>query len=78
VDSLTSHPIRQLMEAGVPVTINSDDPGLFGINLTHEYDVLNKFYGFTELEFNHCNDIAAKASFLPLLRKSAVWPRPIY
>lgn len=78
VSSLTDHPIRKLMEAGVPVTINSDDPGLFGIDLIHEYDLLDRFYGFSELEFNHCNDIAAQASFIPLLKKRKFWPRPIH
>jgi len=78
VPNLMQHPIRKLMEAGVPVTINSDDPGLFGIDLTHEYDLLDKFYGFTEIDFNHCNDVAAQASFLPLLKKSKFWPRPIH
>jgi adenosine deaminase len=78
VPSLTTHPIRKLMEAGVPVTINSDDPGLFGIDLVHEYDLLNRFYGFSELEFNHCNDVAAQASFIPLLKKKKFWPRPIH
>lgn len=77
-EQLSTHPIRQLMHAGVPVTINTDDPGIFGIDLVHEYQLLRDLYDFTEADFNHCNDIAAQASFIPLLQKQKFWPRPIH
>ena len=35
--SYEAHPVRALFEAGVPITINSDDPAFFGTNLTDEY-----------------------------------------
>lgn len=78
VPSITAHPIRILMEAGIPITINTDDPGVFGINLVHEYEILTKFYQFTEAEFNQCNDVAAQASFIPLIKRQKFWPRPIH
>lgn len=78
VPSLEAHPIRQLMEAGIPVTINSDDPGIFGIDLVHEYQVLSEIHHFTEAEFNNCNDVAAQASFIPRMQKQKFWPRPIH
>jgi adenosine deaminase len=64
VASTRAHPIRRLMEAGVPVTINSDDPGLFGIDLCHEYALLQREHGFTREEFERCNAVAAGHSFL--------------
>ncbi|MEX2122829.1 MAG: adenosine deaminase [Woeseia sp.] len=64
VPSTREHPIRRLIEAGVQVTINSDDPGLFGIDLCHEYEVLHREHGFTRDEFDRCNAIAAAHSFL--------------
>lgn len=78
VPHLSSHPIRQLLNAGVPVTINTDDPGIFGIDLVHEYQLLRDIHNFSEADFNHCNDIAAQASFLPLLYKQKYWPKPIH
>lgn len=78
IPSLAEHPIRKLMEAGIPVTINSDDPGVFDIDLVNEYEVLSGLLHFTEAEFNKCNDIAAQASFIPLLQKQKYWPRPIH
>lgn len=77
VPSLSAHPFRQLMEAGVPVTINSDDPGIFAIDLTNEYRVLRDLHGFTAAEFTRCNDVAAAASFIPVQQKQKNWPRPI-
>jgi len=35
--SYEAHPVKALFEAGVPVTINSDDPTFFGITLADEY-----------------------------------------
>jgi len=32
-----AHPAKELFEAGIPVTINSDDPTFFGTTLAHEY-----------------------------------------
>jgi adenosine deaminase len=77
VTELHKHPFKKLMEAGVPVTINSDDPGVFGIDLTNEYRVLHEGLGLALEDFNRCNDIAAAASFIPHDVKQKVWPRKI-
>ncbi len=76
--SLEMHPIRKLLSSGVPVTINTDDPGVFGTDLVNEYSLLQKHQNFTMEEFNTCNDIAAQASFIPLIKKQKYWPRPIH
>ncbi|MFF0657530.1 adenosine deaminase [Micromonospora tulbaghiae] len=39
VPSLDAHPLPRLVEAGVPVSINSDDPPMFGTTLDDEYAV---------------------------------------
>ncbi|MEU8336387.1 adenosine deaminase [Micromonospora tulbaghiae] len=39
VPSLDAHPLPRLVEAGVPVSINSDDPPMFGTTLNDEYAV---------------------------------------
>lgn len=77
VPSIAEHPIRKFMKAGVPVSINSDDPSLFGIDLCHEYEVLQRDLAFTQAEFDRCNDWAAAHSFVPPAVKQKVWPRPI-
>ena len=77
VPSIREHPLRKLMEVGVMVSINSDDPHLFGIDLCHEYDVVHNELGLTLEDFNRTNDDAAACSFVPLEEKQRVWPREI-
>jgi len=71
------HPIQKLIHAGVLVTINSDDPGVFATQLSDDYEVLHRAHNFQMAEFDHANDIAAKASFITLEEKQRVWPREI-
>jgi adenosine deaminase len=65
VPSLEAHPLPLLRQAGVRVTLNSDDPQLMGIDLTHEYALAARLYGFGIADFLECNRIAVQASFLP-------------
>lgn len=39
VKSLEAHPVKRIADAGVGITINSDDPGVSNITLSHEYRV---------------------------------------
>ncbi|MBV2169358.1 MAG: adenosine deaminase [Bdellovibrio sp.] len=59
------HPIRQLINAGVLVTINSDDPGIFATTLSDDYEVLHRVHGFGFADFQRCNQVAFENSFLP-------------
>lgn len=74
VPSTRAHPIRRLMEQGVAVTINSDDPSLFGIDLGNEYALLEREHGFTRREFDQCNAVALAHSFLAAETIAAAWP----
>ncbi len=65
VPSMQEHPIRKLLEAGLKVTINTDDPTIFHTNLNHEYDLLEEHFDFNRALFHQCNQFAAEASFLP-------------
>jgi adenosine deaminase len=77
VPTIAAHPIRKFMQLGVHCSINSDDPGLFGIDLTHEYEVLQRDLRFTQEEFDRLNDLAAAHSFIAPDIKRHVWPRDI-
>ncbi|MBI4051045.1 MAG: adenosine deaminase, partial [Elusimicrobia bacterium] len=46
VPSLETHPAYTFFKSGVPVTLNTDDRGVFGITLTHEYETAQKL-GFS-------------------------------
>jgi adenosine deaminase len=77
VPSIAAHPIRRMIEAGVVVSINSDDPGIFGIDMCEEYRQLQIHQGFDEALFIRCNDVAAAHSFVPIDDVRRVWPREI-
>ena len=50
VRSIEDHPARRLHDAGVPLSFNTDDRGLFGIDLTHEYEQAGRAgFPFAEL-----------------------------
>ncbi|GJM41362.1 MAG: aminodeoxyfutalosine deaminase [Ardenticatenaceae bacterium] len=44
--SVAAHPIRQLDDRGLFVTINSDDPPQFNTNLVEEYNILAREFGY--------------------------------
>jgi aminodeoxyfutalosine deaminase len=50
VTSLEEHPIRALYDAGVPITINTDDPAFFRTTLTREYELAEKTFGLPASE----------------------------
>ena len=74
VDSIQDHPFRTIMKAGIRTTINTDDPGIFNIDMNHEYKLLRDLHGFTLEEFKKCNEIAKEASFISEDKKNKVWP----
>jgi aminodeoxyfutalosine deaminase len=70
--SYEEHPIRQLWEEGVYVTLNSDDPPMFDTDLVQEYQVLADRLGFSASELEQLSLNALLASFLPHERKAAL------
>jgi aminodeoxyfutalosine deaminase len=69
---LASHPLPGLHYAGVPVTINSDDPPLFNTTLNDEVKLLVDPFNF---DFDTINEIllnGVRCSFLPVEEKQAM------
>ncbi len=52
VPSMREHPIRELFDAGIRCTINTDDPFSFGNRLLDEYQALSDHLGFTGVELS--------------------------
>ena len=63
VASLAEHPLRAFVDAGVTVTINSDDPPMFGTTLNHEYAVAADLLGLDEPGLAELARAAVRASF---------------
>jgi aminodeoxyfutalosine deaminase len=67
--SFDDHPLRHYFEAGLMVTINSDDPPMFGSNLLDEYILAQQLFAFSLDQMRELAANAAEASFLPPHRK---------
>jgi aminodeoxyfutalosine deaminase len=65
VASLEAHPLRMFVEAGVLVTINSDDPPMFGTDLNTEYGVAAELLDLDEAGVARLAQAAVVASFAP-------------
>ena len=70
--SIEQHPFRRLHDAGVIVTVNSDDPPLFNTTLTDEVQLLAEGFGFDLEQIDQILLNGARRSFLPEARKQAL------
>jgi aminodeoxyfutalosine deaminase len=64
-ESFKHHPIRQFYDEQLLVTLNTDDPALFGTTMAREYQVAQDVYGFTNDELKQLAMNSFRASFLP-------------
>ena len=83
VPSIAEHPLRRMAEAGLFVTLNSDDPPMFGTSLANEYLVAGRGLGFSPAELAELAGNGVRASFLAeaekemLLAEIAAVPLPL-
>jgi aminodeoxyfutalosine deaminase len=72
VATLEEHPLRTFVEAGVVVTINSDDPPMFGTTLNREYQIAADLLDLDEGGLAEVARTAVRVSFAPEDVKSRV------
>ena len=65
------HAIRLMKEAGLTLSINTDDSTLFGTDLTNEYAILAEQAGFTPADLAKCAQDALRHSWLDDSTKAA-------
>jgi len=70
VPGLAAHPLPRMIEAGLNVTLNSDDPPMFGTSLSEEYRRVAAAYGFGVTELADLAAATVRASFLDDAAKS--------
>lgn len=75
VDGWDSHPIQDLRDAGVKVTVSTDDPPFFHTTMTAEFDMLHKTFGWEEADFKALNDTAIDAAFCDETTRAAIKKR---
>ncbi|MCW2836338.1 MAG: adenosine deaminase, partial [Marmoricola sp.] len=59
------HPLRAFRDAGVVVTINSDDPPMFGTSLNREYEIAAELLDLDETGLADLARTAVRVSYAP-------------
>jgi len=72
---LEQHPVKLYFESGLMVTINSDDPPMFGSDLLGEYVLVQERFEFSLEQMRELAANSVEASFLPPERKLALLQR---
>jgi aminodeoxyfutalosine deaminase len=72
VPSLAQHPLPTLLAAGVPVTIATDDPGMFHTDLNSEYLRCHTEFGLGPHALASLARTAARAAFCPEPTREAI------
>ena len=65
VPSLAEHPFPVLRDAGVRVTLNTDDPGMFSTDLNREYVIAHEVFGLDATDLAELARESVRASFAP-------------
>jgi len=67
---ISSHPFGLLWKRGVPVTLNTDDPGVFQTSLTDEYLKAAKYFSLQRDDLHRIALQGIQAAFLPSSEKA--------
>ena len=72
VERLDEHPIKEMYAAGAVVTVNSDDPPMFGTTLNREYEIAASLLGLDENGIAELARNGVRASFMSSSEKAAL------
>jgi adenosine deaminase len=73
VPSYLDHPLKLFLDKGIKATINSDDPGISGIDLNYEYDVAAPAAGLSFEDIQNAQRNSLEIAFLdPDERKALI------
>jgi adenosine deaminase len=61
--SYEEHPLPRLREAGIAVTLGSDDPPYFGASIGGEYEICREHFGYGDDELRAITATAVEAAF---------------
>jgi adenosine deaminase/aminodeoxyfutalosine deaminase len=67
--AVADHPAKNYFDHGVMITLNTDDPALFGTTLSREYQLAQETFGFTDEHLRELARNSFEASFLPAEKK---------
>lgn len=67
--TMADHPVKNYFDQGLMITLNTDDPALFGTTLSREYQIAQDDFGFTDEHLRELARNSFEASFLPAEKK---------
>ncbi len=70
VDKLADHPLPRMLERGLLVTVNSDDPAYFGGYVDDNYRQLAATFGFDDATLAHVARNGVRAAFVDASRRA--------
>lgn len=62
--NLSEHPLPKILEAGVPATLNTDDPSIFGTTLPQEIEICRREMKLSQQQLDKMWAIAEATTFL--------------
>jgi len=62
---VSDHPVKRYFDQGLMLTLNTDDPAMFGTTLNQEYELAQREFGFTDEHLRELARNSFEASFLP-------------
>jgi aminodeoxyfutalosine deaminase len=62
--AIAEHPVKSYFDQGMMITLNTDDPALFGTSLAREYQLAQDTFGFTDEHLRELARNSFEASFL--------------
>jgi len=72
VPSYAAHPLKTFLQNGIRATINTDDPGISAVTISHEYDVAAPQAGLTSEQILQAQKNALECAFLSKQEKQAL------
>jgi len=72
VPDYRKHPVREFLERGILVTLNTDDPGISGIDLRYEYEHAAPLAGLSSTQIRQLQSNALEIAFLSKDEKDAL------
>ncbi|MGI2258590.1 adenosine deaminase [Shewanella sp. GXUN23E] len=73
VASYAQQPLKTFLHAGVPVSLNTDDPGVSNIDIGHEYRIAQTELGLTDAELEQVQRNGVEMAFLSASERQALY-----
>lgn len=69
VDTLADHPLPRMLERGLNVSVNSDDPAYFGGYVDDNFAGLRRVFEFTDSQLRQLAENSVRSAFIPDARR---------